>query len=242
MKAGALFLPIPELTIKVDEHKTIHVCKRERETPSEIIISELMILTNWLCASFLQEKGIPLIYRNQSEPREIVEGAGKDNLFLNYKQRRLLNRVTLSTVPGNHSSLGLKPYSTSTSPIRRHMDLIAQRQLRSALIEDRKPYSEEELKQMIVDTEFNQTKINLVQEQRHKFWLIKYLEGKIGETFPALVVNHSLNRCELVLTDYLLETSVPSSKAEPIPPGTTTEVKLEAADASKGIIRVIPTK
>jgi exoribonuclease-2 len=243
VKAGALFLPIPELTIKVDEHKTIHVCKRERETPSEIIISELMILTNWLCASFLQEKGIPLIYRNQSEPREIVEGAGKDNLFLNYKQRRLLNRVTLSTVPGNHSSLGLKPYSTSTSPIRRYMDLIAQRQLRSALIEDRKPYSEEELKQMIVDTEFNKTKINLVQEQRHKFWLIKYLEGKIGETFPALVVNHAFNRCELVLTDYLLETSVPSSKkAEPISPGATIEVKLEAADASKGIIRVIPTK
>jgi len=242
IKAGALFLPIPELIIKVDEKKAIQVSKRERENPSEIIISELMILTNWLCASFLQERGIPLIYRNQLEPREMVEGAGKDNLFLNYQQRRLLNRVTLSTTPGNHSSLGLKPYSTFTSPIRRYLDLIAQGQLRSALIEYTKPFSEEELKQMIIDTEINQTKINLVHQQRHSYWLIKYLEGKVGETFPALVLSYSLNRCELLLPDYLLEVTIPSSPADSFSPGTTIEVKLERADAQKGIIKVIPTR
>ena len=242
VKAGALFLPIPELIIRVDEHKTIQITKRERETPSEIIISELMILSNWFCASFLQERGIPLIYRNQLEPREMVEGAGKDNIFLNYKQRRLLNRAILSTVPGNHSGLGLKPYSTSTSPIRRYLDLIAQRQLISALIENRKRYSEEELKQMIVDIEINQAKINLVHEQRHKYWLIKYLEGKVGETYHALVLNHSLNRCELLLTDYLLETSIPSSTTGYLIPGTTIEVKMETVDALKGLIRVVPIK
>lgn len=242
IKTGALFLPIPELIIRVDEQKAIRVINRERENPSEIIISELMILTNWLCASFLQEKGIPLIYRNQLEPREMVEGAGKDNLFLNYKQRRLLNRVNLSTIPDNHSSLGLKPYSTFTSPIRRYLDLTAQRQLRSALIEYSKSFSEEELKQLIIDTEINQTKINLVHEQRHKYWLIKYLEGKVGETLPALVLSHLLNRCELLLTDYLLEVSIPSSPADFFSPGTTIEVKLERADAQKEIIRVIPTK
>jgi len=242
VKAGAIFLAIPELNIKVDEQKTIQVNKRERETPSEIIISELMILTNWLCASFLQERGIPLIYRNQSEPKEMVEGAGKDDLFLNYKQRRQLNRVTLSTAPGNHSSLALKPYSTFTSPIRRYTDLTAQRQLKSALIEDRKPYSEDRLKQTAVDTEINQTKINLVREQSHRYWLIKYLEDKIGETLPALVLNHSLNRCELLLTDYLLEVNIPSSPADSLSPGTTTKIKLESADAQKGIVRVTPVK
>ena len=240
VKAGALFLPIPELNIKVDEQKTIQVNKRERETPSEIIISELMILTNWLCASFLQEKGIPLIYRNQLEPKEMVEGAGKDNLFLNYKQRRLFNRVILSTTPDNHSSLALKPYSTFTSPIRRYLDLTAQRQLKSVLIEDRKPYSEETLKQMIVDTEINQTKINLVHEQRHRYWLLKYLEDKVGKILPALVLTQLLNRCDLLLTDYLLEVSIPSSPADSLSPGATIEIKLESTDAQKGIVRVLP--
>lgn len=240
-KSGALFLPIPELNIRVDENQMIQITKRDRETPSEIIVSELMILANWLCARFLRERGIPLIYRNQSEPREIVEGSGRDNLFLNYKQRRLLNRVTLSTDPDNHSGLGLKPYSTFTSPIRRYLDLITQRQLVSALIENKKPYSEEALKQMIIDIETNQTKINQVHEQRQKYWLIKFLENKIGETYSALVLSHSFHRCELLLTDYLLETSIPSSATDALTPGSTIDVKLETADAQKGLIRVAPT-
>ncbi len=242
LKAGALLLPIPELIIRVDEQKTIQVSKRERETPSEIIVSELMILTNWLCARFLQDRDVPLIYRNQLEPREIVEGAGKDNLSLNYKQRRLLNRVILSTTPENHSGLGLNPYSTFTSPIRRYLDLIAQRQLRSVLIGDRKPYSEEELKQLIVDIGSTQTKVNLAHEQRRKYWLIKHLEGKVGERMPALVLNHSFNRCELLLTDYLLEISIPSSPAESLPPNTSIEVTLETADAWQGLVRVTHVK
>jgi len=242
LKAGALFLPLPELTIRVDEQKTIQVSKRERETPSEVIVSELMILTNWLCARFLQDRGVPLIYRNQLEPREIVEGAGKDNLSLNYKQRRFLNRVILSTTPENHSGLGLNPYSTFTSPIRRYLDLIAQRQLKSVLIGDRKPYSEEELKQLIVEIGGTQAKVNLAREQRRKYWLIKHLEGKVGERLPALVLNHSFNRCELLLTDYLLEVSIPSSPAESFPPNTIIEVTLETADAWQGLVRVTPAK
>jgi exoribonuclease-2 len=240
IKAGALLLPIPELTVKVSDTGAIRVSRRERETPSEVIVSELMILTNWLCATFLNERGIPLVYRNQLEPRETVEGAGKDDLFLNYRQRRLLNRMTLSTTPGSHSSLGLKPYSTFTSPIRRYLDLIAQRQLRSIILEERKPYSEEELRQMIVDTEMNQAKINLVQEQRHNYWLFKYLEGKVGESFSALVVRKLLHRAELLIIDYLLETSIPSSPADSLSPGTTITLKLEHVDTRRGVIRVLP--
>ena len=241
IKAGALLLPIPELTIKVSDRGDIQVSTRERETPSEVIVSELMILTNWLCATFLHERGIPLVYRNQLEPRETVEGAGKDNLFLNYRQRRLLNRMILSTTPESHSSLGLKPYSTFTSPIRRYLDLIAQRQLRSAILEERKPYSEEELKQMIVDTEMNQANINLLQEQRRNYWLFKYLEGKVGESFTALVVRKLLHRCELLIIDYLLETSIPSSPGDSFSPGTTITLKLEHVDSRRGVIRVLPT-
>ena len=238
LKEGALILPIPEVIVKVDESGTIQVSRRERETPSEIIISELMILTNWLCAGFLNNKGVPLIYRVQPEPKELLEGAGGDDLFINYRQRRLLSRMTLSTTPGNHNSLGLTPYSTFTSPIRRYLDLVVQRQLRSALLDGEKSYSEEDLKSVIVDTEMNQSRINLLQDQRQKYWLLKYLQDKVGETLIALVVRTLVNRTELLLNDYLFETSIPSSTADSLTPGATVKVKLEQVDPRSGLIRV----
>jgi exoribonuclease-2 len=240
LKEGALILPIPEVIVKVDGSGTIQVSRRERETPSEVIISELMILTNWLCAGFLNNKGVPLIYRVQPEPKELLEGAGGDDLFINYRQRRLLSRMVLSTTPGNHNSLGLTPYSTFTSPIRRYLDLIVQRQLRSALLDHEKSYSEEDLKSVIVDTEMNQSRINLLQDQRQKYWLLKYLQDKVGETLTALVVRKMVNRTELLLSDYLFETSIPSSSADSLTPGTTITVKLEQALPRSGVIRVAP--
>jgi exoribonuclease-2 len=238
--AGALLLPIPELIITVDGEGSIQISKRERELPSEIIISELMILTNWLCAGFLQRQSIPLIYRNQPEPRETVPGAGQDNLLLNLRQRRLLNRVTLSTAAGNHSSLGLQPYSTFTSPIRKYADLVAQRQLKAALLGESSPYPEAELRKIITDLEINGAKINLVQEQRHRYWLTKHLAGKIGDTLNALVVNQVFNRCDLFLTDYLVETSFPCPPSAAPAPGTTLAVRLEKVDVCNGTIRVTP--
>lgn len=240
ISAGALLLSIPELIITVGEDGTIQISKRERELPSEILISELMILTNWLCAGFLKQQSIPLVYRNQPEPRETLPGAGKDNLVLNLRQRRLLNRMTLSTAAGNHSSLGLQPYSTFTSPIRKYADLVAQRQLKAALLGDRKPHSEEELKQIIADLEINGTKINLVQEQRHRYWLTKYLEGKIGDTLNALVINQAFNRCDLFLIDYLVETSIPCSPSTVLTPGTALTVRLDKVNVFAGTIRVSP--
>lgn len=240
ISVGALLLPIPELNITVSEDGAIQICKRERELPSEILISELMILTNWLCAEFLRQQAVPLVYRNQPPPRDTIPGAGKDNLVLNLRQRRLLNRVTLSTTAGSHSSLGLQPYSTFTSPIRKYADLVAQRQLKAALSGDQKPHSEEELKQIIADLEINGAKINLVQEQRNRCWLTKYLEGKIGDTLNALVINQAFNRCDLFLTDYLVETSIPCSPSSVLTPGTALRVRLDRVDVFTGTIRVSP--
>jgi exoribonuclease-2 len=115
---------------------------------------------------------------------------------------------------------------------------VVQRQLRSALLDDRKPYSEEDLKQLIVDADINQSKLNLLQDQRQKYWLLKYLEGKVGETVTALVVRTLLHRSELLLNDYLFETSIPSSPAVSLSPGSTVTLKVEWVNPRNGLIKV----
>jgi exoribonuclease-2 len=86
----------------------------------------------------------------------------------------------------------------------------------------------------------NQSRINLLQDQRQKYWLLKYLQDKVGETLTALVVRTMVNRTELLLNDYLFETSIPSSSAAPLTPGTRVTVKLEQVDPRSGLIRVAP--
>jgi exoribonuclease-2 len=88
----------------------------------------------------------------------------------------------------------------------------------------------------------NQSRINLLQDQRQKYWLLKYLQDKVGATLKALVVRTMVNRTELLLEDYLLEASIPSSSRDPLTHGTRVTVKLERVDPRSGLIRVTPVR
>ena len=67
---GAFFIPRPERVIRVNRDKEIILYKRDRESPSQKMVSEFMILANSLSALFLKEKEVPAIYRGPMEPRE----------------------------------------------------------------------------------------------------------------------------------------------------------------------------
>jgi len=56
----------------------------------------------------------------------------------------------------------------------------------------------------------------------------------------AMVVNQVFNRCDLFLTDYLVETSFPCPPSAAPAPGTTLTVRLDKVDAFTGTIRVSP--
>lgn len=238
---GALILSIPEIMIRVNREKNITVEKREKETASQIIVSEFMVLANWLSARFFKEREFPTIYRFQLEPRELLDSTA-DNVspfLLSYRQRRFLSRAEIGTVPNPHSTLGLDCYTTVTSPIRRFMDLVVQRQLKSALNGRQPEYTEEELKQIIVDIEITQSRIRTIEQQRLRYWLLRYLEKIIGQEITALVLERNHKGYSLMLTDYLLEvdTSIPNKELQP---GDEVLVRVERVDPRMGIIRVSP--
>jgi len=81
------------------------------EYRSDLIVPELMILTNHLAATHLDAHNIPSIYRNHVP--------GRDHGF----------RAFYSSYNMGHEGLNLSGYSHTTSPIRRYPDLIVHRQL-----------------------------------------------------------------------------------------------------------------
>jgi exoribonuclease II len=109
----------PEATGRIDwyfdlegegENAIIHVKGRRRGAPLDLLVAELMILANSTWGLWLEEHGTPGIYRSQR-----------------------MGRVRMSTTPGPHDGLGVERYAWSTSPLRRYVDLINQRQMVTAL-------------------------------------------------------------------------------------------------------------
>ena len=95
----------PEYTFSV-ENDRVQIVRRWRGTPIDKLVAELMIFANSTWGKSLADAQIGAIYR--------VQGGGK---------------VRMSTVPGAHVGLGVANYAWSSSPLRRYVDLVNQRQL-----------------------------------------------------------------------------------------------------------------
>ncbi|MEE4111575.1 MAG: RNB domain-containing ribonuclease, partial [Desulfobacteraceae bacterium] len=145
---GAIQIILPEVNIWLDESGLPAVNQINRESPSRMMIAEMMILSNWLSARFLSENRAPAIFRSQPMPKQRILKNGSGTLFQNWMQRKQLSRFVLRTEPEHHSGLGLDAYVTASSPIRKYFDLVTQRQVRAVLgIEA--PYSKKEIAEII---------------------------------------------------------------------------------------------
>jgi exoribonuclease-2 len=237
---GGLLLPISEIVVRVKEGGGIELEKRDREGPAQVMVSEAMILGNWVAARFLVDEGIPGIFKSQMAPRErLVEGE-KDDLWLNYRQRKLLSKAEVSTVAGDHNGVGLEVYTNVTSPLRRYIDLIVQRQIKDALRGGKGAYRKEDLDGILVELEEVISQKAFIEQMQKRYWILKYLEGRVGQKTMAIVLDSFQNRVILLLTDYLLETTIPKNIGLSAGPGEKLFVKIKRADARADLIRVEP--
>jgi len=236
---GAIFIPRPERVLRVNREKEISLSKRDRESPSQKLVAEFMILANRLAAHFLKEKGIPAIYRGQMEPREKVAPIEKFDPLQAYRLRRVLNRVEVSTQPMRHSGLGVEAYVTLTSPIRRFYDLLIELQILRA-IRGEAVYRAEELENIINRVGPVLSRVSLVEEQTERYWVLRYLEKRIGSTTKAVILDRSPQRYWVHLNDYLLELDMPATAGRDYIPGDQILVRVEKAQARLGILKISP--
>jgi exoribonuclease-2 len=238
MKNGALVQPPFEIAVWVDSSGEVFVRKIERDSVSRSIVAESMVLANTLAACFLKEKGIPCLFRSQEEPSERLKGDFDNDPYLLYRQRTLLKRIVVDTEPLAHSGLGVDAYTHMTSPIRRYMDLVIQRQIMAMLDNRSQPYTSEELKALALEIEPALKRVNLVRQRRQRYWLIRYFERMIGEKTPAVVLKRFPRYCRILLTDYLLECSLQKQGNISLIPGDHILVRFDRAKARDDILRL----
>ena len=183
------------------EHVT--VTERPRGSPIDKVVSELMIQVNSHWAKQLSEAGVAAIYRSQNN-----------------------GKVRMSTSPGPHQGLGVAQYAWSSSPLRRYVDLLNQRQIIAMLQGDTPPYApnSEALFSAIRDFEFAYDAYSNVQRSMERYWCLRYLLQEGITLAPATLIKENLVRFDrLPLVTRVF--GMPE-----LPPGTALEVEISAVD------------
>ena len=234
---GAIHITVPEISIWVNENRNVSINKVNRESPGRMLVSELMIMANWLMAKYLKDRELPAIFRSQPKPRERLFKNNEGTLFQNWMQRRLLSRFVLSTRAEWHSGLGLDAYVTATSPIRKYSDLVTQRQIRASLGFEN-AYTTEQIDEIIKCLELPMSHVGRFQYLRHRYWLLKYLEKQIGQKEEAIVLNRTRRNYQILLTRYMLECDLPISSGIELKPEDLIQVTIQRVSARKDVLQV----
>ena len=235
--AGALLLPFPDVNISVNGGNTVQVSLSDTDTPARTLVSELMILATTEAAKFVADRMAPGLFRAQGPPRKrIVHGLDND-LFQNSLQRKQLSRGELLTSAKAHSGLGVEQYTTITSPIRRLLDLLMQHQLHSLVRREDLRFNEKMCKDFTAVISRTLTSANAVKQQRHRYWLLKYLEARKGTSMNGLVLDATPRRVFLLLTDILMDIDLPAPAGQMPEPGNMVQVKVAKVDALDNSVR-----
>lgn len=153
----------------LNDHITIS--ERRRGSPIDKVVSELMIFVNTEWGKLLSDVGITGIFRSQNN-----------------------SKVKMSTSPAPHQGLGVSQYAWSSSPMRRYVDLINQRQIISLLRGETPFYNKESnlLKIAITDFDIYYGIYNEFQRTMERYWCLRWLIQENIDTIHAQVIKENL--------------------------------------------------
>ena len=168
--------PQYDYSIELDEEGKVSVVRRERGSPIDMLVSEMMILANSTWAQMLHDNDLPGLFR--------VQPAGK---------------VRMSTKSEPHIGMGVQHYGWFTSPLRRAADYINQKQLLSLIDDTAEPLfqqSDAELFAALRDFDTAYAAYADFQRQMEAYWSLVYLQQQGTSELTATILKEDLIRIE----------------------------------------------
>ncbi|MDT8364337.1 MAG: RNB domain-containing ribonuclease [Nitrosomonas sp.] len=185
------------------ENDRVTITERRRGAPIDKVVSELMIFTNAEWGRQLAEMGIAGIYRSK--------GNGK---------------VRMSLSPAPHQGLGVAQYAWSSSPMRRYVDLINQRQLIAMVSGTAPAYTKESDAILIAMRDFEITYATYAEFQRgmERYWCLRWLQQEAISEADGTVIKENLVKFDRLP----LTARVPSLPN--LPSGTSVRLEISHID------------
>lgn len=158
-----------------DENAEIELKGRRRGDPLDLLVAEMMIFANSTWGGWLEERDVAGIYRSQR-----------------------MGRVKMTSIPGPHDGIGVPYYAWSTSPLRRYVDMVNQRQIIATLKGEKAPYrdNDSELFSIISTFDSNYSAFNDFQSRMDRYWSMRWIEQEGIKELKATVVKGDLVRIE----------------------------------------------
>jgi exoribonuclease-2 len=181
----------------------VSIVARRRGSPMDKLVAELMIEANSHWGGLLAERNIPGIYRAQN--------GGK---------------VFMTVQPEQHQGLGVAQYAWSTSPLRRAVDLVNQRQIIAAVRGEAPVYApgSEALTTTMRDFDLTYNAYNEFQTRMERYWCLQYLIQEDVKEIGATVWRENLVRLDGM--PYI--TKVPSLPE--LAPATRVQLEVKRVD------------
>lgn len=157
------------------EDAVIKVRGRRRGEPLDLLVAELMIFANSTWGLWLEEHGTPGIYRSQR-----------------------MGRVRMSTSPGPHDGLGVERYAWSTSPLRRYVDMVNQRQIIATLRGEPPVYAKSDVDLFAIVSQFENiySLYGDFQTRMERYWSLRWILQEGLKEIEAIVVKGDLVRID----------------------------------------------
>ncbi len=202
--------PVYDYGIEFADDGKVRISTRERGSPIDTLVSEMMILANSSWAEMLHNAGLPGLFR--------VQPAGK---------------VRMSTQSEPHIGMGVAHYGWFTSPLRRAADYINQKQLLSLLgiNEPRFENGDTMLFAALRDFDTTYSAYNDFQRELEAYWSLVYLQQENTREINAVILREELVRLS-GLPLVARATGIPID----LPPKTTVKLAVTEVDPEKQLV------
>lgn len=159
------------------ENERVSIVERKRGAPLDKLVSELMVSANNNWGRLLADRGVPAIYRAQSN-----------------------GKVRLTTVASPHQGLGVSHYVWASSPLRRYIDLLNQWQLLACLSGTPPPFGKNSADLLAAMREFELTyaAYDQFQGKMEHYWCLRWLLQEKVTLSKAQVLRDNLVKFERI--------------------------------------------
>ena len=170
------------LSVEPVGQEKVVITERKRGSALDLIVSELMVVTNTVWGALLASFKVPGIYRSQAALRPGM-------------------KVRMGTKALPHAGIGVPQYIWGTAPLRRYVDLVNQMQIiacvqhgpTAALLA---PFKPKDAQLFSIISAFESTYAGYAEFQRgmERYWVLRYLQQNSITELEAVVMKNGMVR------------------------------------------------